>query len=79
MPLRKRDLEIAALEPANGRVPSSIAPYWRTLDFDGARLRGTCGLYLGDALAVLRGLPSASVHCAVTSPPDLGLSETNFV
>jgi hypothetical protein len=79
MPLRKRDLETAALHSANGRAPSVAIPYWQTLDFDGARLRGACALYLGDALAVLRGLPSASVHCAVTSPPDLGLSETNFV
>jgi hypothetical protein len=79
MPLRKRDLETAALELANGQAPTAIAPYWRTLDFDGARLRGACGLYLGDAMTVLRGLPSASVHCAVTSPPGLGLSETNFV
>jgi DNA modification methylase len=75
MPLRKRDLETAALRPINGRAPLATVPYWRTLDFDGARLRGTCGLYLGDALAVLRGLPSASVHCAVTSPPYHGLRD----
>jgi DNA modification methylase len=75
MPLRRRDLEIAALHSVNGRAPSVSAPYWRTLDFDGARLRGTCGLYLGDTLAVLRGLPSASVHCAVTSPPYWGLRD----
>jgi DNA modification methylase len=76
VPLRKRDLETAALDTTNGRVPQVVTvPYWRTLDFDGARLRGTCGLYLGDALAVLRGLPSASVHCAVTSPPYWGLRD----
>ena len=28
-----------------------------------------CTLYLGDALAVLRELPSESVQCCVTSPP----------
>ncbi|WP_368861216.1 site-specific DNA-methyltransferase [Frankia sp. AgB32] len=32
-------------------------------------------LYAGDATAVLRGLPSASVHCVVTSPPYYGLRD----
>lgn len=32
-------------------------------------------LYLGDALAVLSGLPSGSVDCCVTSPPYFGLRD----
>lgn len=32
-------------------------------------------LYLGDALTVLRGLPTGSVRCAVTSPPYWGLRD----
>ena len=32
-------------------------------------------LYLGDVLEVLRGLPEASVHCCVTSPPYWGLRD----
>lgn len=32
-------------------------------------------LYLGDSLEVLRGLPSASVDCCVTSPPYFGLRD----
>lgn len=32
-------------------------------------------LYLGDALATLRGLPSGSVDCCVTSPPYFGLRD----
>jgi DNA modification methylase len=34
-------------------------------------------LYLGDALSVLRELPSESVHCCVTSPPFYGLRNYN--
>ena len=30
-------------------------------------------LYCGDSLAVLKSLPSESVHCCVTSPPYFGL------
>ncbi len=41
-------------------------PYWSA---PGARL------YCGDALAVLRTLPSWSVHCVVTSPPYWGLRD----
>ncbi len=29
-------------------------------------------IHQGDALSVLRGLPSESVHCIVTSPPYWG-------
>jgi DNA modification methylase len=32
-------------------------------------------LYQGDALEVLRGLPSESVDCALTSPPFYGLRD----
>jgi len=32
-------------------------------------------IYQGDALEVLRGLPSESVHCCVTSPPYWGLRD----
>lgn len=32
-------------------------------------------LYVGDALSVLRELPSGSVHCALTSPPFYGLRD----
>ncbi len=32
-------------------------------------------LYVGDALSVLQGLPSESVHCALTSPPFWGLRD----
>jgi DNA modification methylase len=32
-------------------------------------------LWHGDALAVLRGLPDASVDCCVTSPPYFGLRD----
>ena len=34
---------------------------------------GNATIYQGAALAVLRGLPSESVHCVVTSPPYYGL------
>lgn len=36
---------------------------------------GTCELYTGDALTVLRELPDASVHCSVTSPPYYALRD----
>ena len=32
-------------------------------------------LHVGDALTVLRELPSESVHCCVTSPPYFGLRD----
>ena len=32
-------------------------------------------LYCGDSLAVLKSLPSESVHCCVTSPPYFGLRD----
>ena len=34
-----------------------------------------CDLYAGDALAVLQGLPDASVQCCVSSPPYWGLRD----
>jgi DNA modification methylase len=43
-----------------------IEPYWTD---------GKATLYHGDCLAVLRELPSESVHCCVTSPPYLGLRD----
>ena len=36
---------------------------------------GGATLYCGDAVAVLRTLPSASVHCVTTSPPYYGLRD----
>lgn len=47
------------------RLPSK--PYWSTTD--GSTVR----LYAGDVIDALRGLPSESVHCVVTSPPYWGL------
>ncbi|MCL6562585.1 MAG: site-specific DNA-methyltransferase [Firmicutes bacterium] len=35
----------------------------------------SCRVLVGDAAAVLRGLPDASVHCCVTSPPYYGLRD----
>jgi DNA modification methylase len=35
-------------------------------------------VYCGDALQVLRQLPSESVHCCVTSPPYWGLRQYLF-
>ncbi len=35
-------------------------------------------IFEGDALAVLRRLPTASVHCVVTSPPYWGLRDYNI-
>lgn len=32
-------------------------------------------LYIGDALTILKQLPSRSVHCCVTSPPYWGLRD----
>lgn len=32
-------------------------------------------IHIGDCLTTLRSLPSASVHCVVTSPPYWGLRE----
>ena len=43
-----------------------IEPYWSD---------ETCSLYLGDALAVLREMPDASVDCCVTSPPYYNLRD----
>lgn len=37
--------------------------------------RLTCRLIRGDSLAVLRGMPDASVNCCVTSPPYWGLRD----
>lgn len=45
-----------------------MTPY---LDWNG------CTLYVGDALTVLRELPSGSVQCCVTSPPYYGLRDYN--
>jgi DNA modification methylase len=42
---------------------SQLDPYWQTRD------DATVRLYQGDALDILERMPSASVHCAVTSPP----------
>lgn len=41
-------------------IPIAPAPYWKT---DAATL------YHGEATAILRGLPTGSVNCAITSPP----------
>lgn len=46
-----------------------ISSYWQTTD------RRTVKLYQGDALKVLRALPSESVHMIVTSPPYWGLRD----
>ena len=35
----------------------------------------TCRIIEGDALAVLKTLPSESIHCCVTSPPYWGLRD----
>jgi DNA modification methylase len=43
-----------------------VTPYFQT---------GHVTLYVGDALAVLRELPAASVDCVVTSPPYWGLRD----
>lgn len=32
-----------------------------------------CDIHVGDCLHVLRGMPSESVHCCITSPPYWGL------
>lgn len=40
-----------------------VAPFWQT--HDGVTVK----LYHGHVVDVLRGLPSRSVHCCVTSPP----------
>lgn len=54
-------------EPIRGRVPiEAVTPYY---DQDGIVI------YRGDALSVLRDLPSDSVHCCVTSPPYWGLRD----
>lgn len=54
--------------PKVGSTPAAaIRPYWTTRDGKTARL------FLGNVLDVLRGLPSQSVQCAVTSPPYWGL------
>lgn len=37
--------------------------------------RNGVSLYQGDALSVLRDLPSNSIHCCVTSPPYYGLRD----
>jgi len=48
---------------------------------DAGRIQGlgggmaTCRVLVGDAAAVLRGLPDASVHCCITSPPYYGLRD----
>src|SRR5690606_32531402 len=42
--------------------------YWQAYNGD-----TTQTIYQGDALEVLRGLPSESVHCCITSPPYFGL------
>lgn len=36
-------------------------------------------IHQGDALAVLRTLPDASVHCCITSPPYWGLRDVEHV
>ena len=43
-----------------------VEPYWSD---------GQVALYCGDALAVLREMPVASVNCAVTSPPYYSLRD----
>jgi site-specific DNA-methyltransferase (adenine-specific) len=40
-----------------------MPPYWQTSD------EKTASLYHGSALAVLKEMPSHSIHCAITSPP----------
>lgn len=40
-----------------------LKPFWTTSD------KETVKLYLGDVIAVLKRMPSQSVHCVVTSPP----------
>ncbi len=46
-----------------------IKPFWSTLDGKTVRL------YQGDVIAVLKRLPSQSVHMVVTSPPYWGLRD----
>ena len=47
-----------------------MQPYWQVYNGD-----TTQTIYQGDALEVLRGLPSESVHCCITSPPYWGLRD----
>lgn len=47
--------------------PEKCVPLWQSEDGVSQRL------YCGNAVDVLKGLPSASVHCVVTSPPYWGL------
>lgn len=50
-------------------ISRTAKPYWSTRDGETARF------YLGDVVSVLRGLPSGSAHCVVTSPPYWGLRD----
>jgi DNA modification methylase len=45
---------------------AAVTPAWE---------EGEVSVYVGDALAVLRGLPSESIHCCTTSPPYWGLRD----
>ena len=50
------------------RIDAAPGPFWTTSD-----RAATVRLWLGDAMAALRGLPSRSAQCVVTSPPYWGL------
>ncbi|KJE25287.1 hypothetical protein FF36_00420 [Frankia torreyi] len=59
----------ACRQRARRRALASAAPVAPFHDDD------TVTLYVGQAAQVLRGLPDASVHCVVTSPPYFGLRD----
>jgi len=69
MPVRKSKSNVKPLSTKSLLRGRALGPYWQTGDKD------TVKLYLGDAYEVLKGLPSGSVHTAITSPPYWGVRD----